>query len=95
MELDKLTIEDKLYVLQDEIWTKESTNIQHILIRTYKVWGNMVINNMWLIMFNMQGTPKENWSYREFSWILDASLEEQKEETINYLYDIYLLSNNL
>jgi len=61
----------------------------HILQRANKVWWNMVINNLWTILFNMAWTPKENWSYIEIrNYDLTKDFDWQSDETKIALWEL-------
>ena len=63
--------------------------IWDILLFTFSAWYNMVVGNVWKIMFNKAWTAAAEWSYRESQREkLESPIEEQSDECIDFIFSL-------
>jgi len=80
---------DKDYLTNQWLTIYHPVYPHHILQRANKVWWNMVINNLWTILFNIAWTPQENWSYTEIrGYDITKDFDHQSDETKITLWEL-------
>ena len=89
-KLDILTIEDKLYVISQEIWTREEIILSDVLVWLYN--HSIPVEMDWTGSMDIWDQI-ELWKYLERD-LTKPYLSEQSEEVVNWLYEVSLLIKN-